>query len=141
MSRRNLLTQLWLLVPLGSAREKKGKGGKRGAAGKAATGVAVAIFTAQDKEILREWARSFGPDLPPGLAKRGGDLPPGLEKQLVRKGHLPPGLDKRIVPIPVEVERRLAPLRAGLSRGLIAGRVLIYDRSTQVILDVYVPLD
>lgn len=140
MLRRHIL---WfsLFVPLTGARQEKGKGGKRDATGKAATGVAVAIFTPQDKEILREWARSFGPDLPPGLAKRGGDLPPGLEKQLVRKGHLPPGLEKRIVPIPVEVERRLAPLRAGLSRGLIAGRAIIYNPSTRVIFDVFIPLD
>lgn len=141
MLRRHILVWFSLFVPLASARQEKGKGGKGDAAGKAATGVAVAIFTAQDKEILREWARSFGADLPPGLAKRGGDLPPGLEKQLVRKGHLPPGLEKRVVPIPVEVERRLAPLRAGLSRGLIAGRVILYNPSTRVIFDVFIPLD
>ncbi|MCS7315715.1 MAG: hypothetical protein RMI94_11870 [Bryobacterales bacterium] len=103
--------------------------------------MAVAVFTAEDRQILREWASSSGPELPPGLARRGGDLPPGLEKQLVRKGHLPPGLEKRVVPLPVELERRLAPLRAGLARGVIAGRVILYSPSTRVIFDVFVPLD
>jgi hypothetical protein len=71
------------------------------------------------------------------LAKRGGNLPPGLEKQLRRKGHLPPGLAKKLVPFPVEVERRLPPLKSGLVRGLIQGRAVIYNLKTSLILDVF----
>ncbi len=141
MLRRDLFAGLSLLVPLANPWQEKGKGRAREQTGKTAAGVAVAILTAQDREILREWARSFGPDLPPGLAKRAGDLPPGLEKQLVRKGRLPPGLEKRIVPIPFEIERRLAPLRSGLVRGAIAGRIIVYNPSTRVIFDVFFPLD
>ena len=77
------------------------------------------------------------PPLPPGLAKRGGDLPPGLEKQLIRKGHLPPGLEKKLYPFPVELERRLPPLRPGLVRGIIGESAVILDNRTKVILDIF----
>lgn len=136
MLRRGLLA--WLGLTLAAPGQQEGKGRKREVEGKTGAAAAVAIFTAQDREILREWARSLGTDLPPGLAQRGGELPPGLEKQLVRKGQLPPGLEKRIAPVPVQIERRLAPLRAGLTRGLIAGRVIIYSPATRVIFDVFV---
>ena len=78
--------------------------------------------------------------MPPGLAKRGGNLPPGLEKQLQRNGRLPPGLEKRISPFPADLERRLSPLPSGYSRIFIAGRAAIYNRSTQIIADIFVPL-
>ncbi|MGC8791915.1 MAG: hypothetical protein ACP5U2_00815 [Bryobacteraceae bacterium] len=138
MLRRRLVLGSW--APLLAARQEKAKGvGKRSHGAPAKPG--VVIFNESDRQILREWARSFGPALPPGLARRGGDLPPGLEKQLVRKGQLPPGLEKRLVPLPVEVERRLSPLAPELRRAVIAGRVIIYHPRTRAILDVFIPLE
>ncbi len=96
--------------------------------------VGVNIFMGNDYYLIRQQYRG---GLPPGLAKRNGDLPPGLQKQLRRNGHLPPGLEKKLYPFPVELERRLPPLRAGLMRGIIGGSAVIVDKNTSVILDVF----
>jgi hypothetical protein len=78
-------------------------------------------------------------NLPPGLAKRGGDLPPGLEKQLKRNGHLPPGLEKKLYPFPVELERRLPPLPPEYGRAFIGGNAVIYNKSTSIVVDIFIP--
>jgi hypothetical protein len=133
------MTALGVAFPLAGEQEKgKSKGGPGGR--KTGSRAGVVVFGEQDKLILREYARRFGPNLPPGLAQRD-DLPPGLEKQLVRKGHLPPGLEKRVVPFPPEIEQRLPPLGAELRRGFIAGRAIIFHSGSRLILDVFVPLD
>lgn len=95
-----------------------------------------ASFRNEDVREIQGYYRGGPSGLPPGLAKRGGDLPPGLEKKLRRDGQLPPGLQKRIEPFPVELERRLPPLRRGLSRGVLGGRAVIYDPRSMAIVDV-----
>jgi hypothetical protein len=93
-------------------------------------------FDGQDREVITSYYSSRNSNLPPGLAKRGGNLPPGLEKQLERNGTLPPGLQKRMQPCPVELERQLPPLESGYSRGVIGAHVVIYNRNTNVIVDI-----
>jgi hypothetical protein len=95
------------------------------------------IFDKADCEMIRLHYSSNRDKLPPGLAKRDGDLPPGLAKQLRRNGHLPPGLEKKLHPFPVELERRLPPLREGLVRGFVGGNAVIYNKNTSIILDVF----
>ncbi len=107
---------------------------------KTGTHVAVDIFIGSDREIIQHYFVSNAGSLPPGLAKRGGDLPPGLQKQLRKKGRLPPGLEKKIVPFPVELEGRLAPLKPDFSRGFIEGRAVIYNRKTSVVFDIFAVL-
>ena len=102
--------------------------------------VGVDIFIGRDRDVIRQHYMAHPGHLPPGLAKRGGDLPPGLAKQLRRKGHLPPGLEKKVAPFPIELERRLPPLKPGLIRGVIGGRAVIFDAKTSVILDVFMVL-
>ena len=99
--------------------------------------VGVDIFIGKDREVIRQYFHDHAGSLPPGLAKRGGDLPPGLAKQLRPKGHLPPGLEKKVAVFPVELERRLPPLKEGLVRGVIEGRAVIFNAKTSVILDVF----
>lgn len=99
--------------------------------------VAVDVFLGRDRNVIRDYYRLHTGSLPPGLAKRGGNLPPGLQKQLRRKGHLPPGLDREIVFFPAELERQLPALKAGLVRGIVGGRAVIYNPRTSVILDVF----
>jgi hypothetical protein len=99
--------------------------------------VGVDIFMGKDREIIQQYFHNHAESLPPGLAKRGGNLPPGLAKQLRRKGHLPPGLEKKVAAFPVELERRLPPLKAGLVRGVIEGRAVIYNPKASVILDIF----
>src|SRR5216684_2878411 len=79
-------------------------------------------FGPHDRELISSYYAGENSNLPPGLAKRGGNLPPGLEKQ--------------VQPCPVELERQLPPLEAGYSRGIIGAHVVIYNRSTSVIVDI-----
>jgi len=94
-------------------------------------------FGPHDREIIVEFFRNRESNLPPGLAKRGGNLPPGLEKHLERDGTLPPGLQKRLEPCPVELERRLPPLPADYRRAVIGMHILILNRHTNVIVDIF----
>ena len=103
------------------------------------THVDVNVFIGEHREMIHNYYTGLSNrgSLPPGLAKRGGDLPPGLQKQLRRNGHLPPGLEKKLCPFPVELERRLPPLRPGLTRGYIGGSAVIVDKKSAVILDIF----
>jgi len=93
-------------------------------------------FGDHDREVITRYYSNRGSNLPPGLAKRGGNLPPGLEKQLERNGTLPPGLQKRVEPCPVELERQLPPLPTEYRRGVIGAHIVIFNRNTNVIVDV-----
>ena len=88
------------------------------------------------KEAIRGWYSENESHLPPGLAKKDR-LPPGLEKQLVRNGTLPPGLQKRFYPVPVELERRLPPPPPDCAHVLISGHVVLLNRKTNLIVDVF----
>lgn len=127
---------LLLILPLGADNGKsKAKGHHKGNSVRAN----VEIFIPGDRRMIREYIHVHHGGLPPGLAKRHGNLPPGLEKQLRRKGHLPPGLEKRIYYFPPELECQLAPLSPGLRRGFIAGRAVIVNSRTSVVVDVFIP--
>jgi Ni/Co efflux regulator RcnB len=88
-----------------------------------------------DRE-LRGWYRDHYDHLPPGLAKRDA-LPPGLERQLIVRGTLPPGLQRRIRPCPPEVERYLPPPPAGYIHTVIGGNIVLVNRKTFFVLDVF----
>jgi hypothetical protein len=128
---------LLMIATLGA--QGKGKGQGKGQ-DKGASPVRSGDTFSGDRRVVTEYFRALPPsNLPPGLAKRGGSLPPGLEKQLQRNGTLPPGLAKRVEPFPPELERRLPPLAPELRRGLVEGRVVIFNTRTSVILDVFLP--
>src|SRR5437660_12556257 len=93
-------------------------------------------FGPHDREVISSYYSQRTQGLPPGLAKRGGNLPPGLEKQLERNGTLPPGLQKKLEPCPPELERKLAPLPAEYRRAVIGAHIVIFNRNTNVIVDV-----
>jgi Ni/Co efflux regulator RcnB len=85
---------------------------------------------------LRGWYAGHRDHLPPGLAKRD-ELPPGLQRQLVVRGTLPPGLRVQMHPCPVEVVRYLPPAPAGYVHTVIGGNVVLVNRRTYFVLDVY----
>jgi Ni/Co efflux regulator RcnB len=92
-------------------------------------------YREHDRE-LHEWYRSHYNSLPPGLSKRDR-LPPGLERQLVVRGTLPPGLQKKIQPCPVEVEQYLPPPPVGYMHTVIGGNIVLVNRKTFFVLDVF----
>jgi hypothetical protein len=93
-------------------------------------------FRSQDREVVTTYYSKHGSGLPPGLAKRNGNLPPGLEKQLERNGTLPPGLQKKLAPCPVEITRQLPPLPPEYQRSVIGAHIVVFNRSTNIIVDV-----
>jgi hypothetical protein len=102
---------------------------------KSRVGVRI-VFSARDRDIIRDYYHDQYSNLPPGLAKRGGNLPPGLQKHLERDGTLPPGLQKRVQPFPAELERRLPRLPDTYTRVTLGVDILILDRRTQRIMDI-----
>jgi hypothetical protein len=93
-------------------------------------------YSERDRNEMRGWYAENQRHLPPGLAKKDR-LPPGLERQLVVRGKLPPGLEKRVYVVPVELERRLPPPPPDCERFLIGGHVVLRNRSTNIILDIF----
>ena len=91
------------------------------------TGVEVSVvFSSRDARVIHDY---YGDDRK--------SLPPGLQKKLARGGTLSPGWQKKIAPLPRELEGRLAPLHCEFcSRGVIEGRVVIYNRRTMAVLDI-----
>lgn len=118
----------------------KGNGKGKGKGSAESSSPSGQVSFGRDRDVIREYFRGVPPSgLPPGLAKRGGDLPPGLAKQLQRNGHLPPGLEKKLYPFPVELEQRLPPLPPDYGRAFVGGNAVIYNKSTQVIIDIFIP--
>jgi len=85
---------------------------------------------------LHDWYRAHYNHLPPGLAKRDR-LPPGLERQIVVRGTLPPGLRREMHPCPVEVVRYLPPPPVGYMHTIIGGHIVLVNRKTFFVLDVF----
>jgi len=94
-------------------------------------------FNAHDRQVISTYYSNHTQGLPPGLAKRGGNLPPGLEKQLERNGTLPPGLQKKLEPCPVALERELPPLPTDYRRAVIGAHIVVVNRNTNVIVDIF----
>ena len=89
-----------------------------------------------DRDEMRGWYRNHRDHLPPGLARRD-TLPPGLERQLRVRGTLPPGLRDRIRPCPEDLARRLPPPPPDCERVIIGGHLVLLNRRTFVVLDIF----
>ena len=68
---------------------------------------------------------------------RGNRLPPGVARNFARGGSLPPGWQRRVRPVPVVMERRLAPLPNGYRRGIYDGAYVVYDSRRGVLVDFF----
>lgn len=145
-SRRKFLSLGWLVLsaPL-MAGPKNGKGKGKGKPHKSnhsqsSAYVDVAVVIGEHRRIVADYVDHYSPGgLPPGLAKRGGSLPPGLQKHLRKNGTLPPGLQKKISPYPPALARRLPALPVGYEGGFLEGRVVIFNRRTAAIFDIFIP--
>ena len=93
-------------------------------------------FADHDRDVMRSWYSDNYRHLPPGLAKKDR-LPPGIEKQLVVRGAFTPELQARVVPIPVDLNRELPPPPPDCDRVAIGGHIVIRNRSTNIIVDIF----
>lgn len=142
-----LMVALLMVGPLfagagkGHHQNQKAKG-KAKHAHKSDSSVAIDIGVAlgEYRQAVRHYVdHEPSGSLPPGLAKRGGNLPPGLAKHLHKNGTLPPGLQKRVSPFPAGLSGRLPYLGDDYDAGFLSGRVVIFNKRTSAILDVFVP--
>jgi Ni/Co efflux regulator RcnB len=90
----------------------------------------------RDHEAMHGWYEGHRRNLPPGLAKKDR-LPPGLERQLELRGTLPLGLRTRIYAVPVDLERELPPPPPNCEHVFIGGHVVLLNRRTFVVVDVF----
>ena len=93
-------------------------------------------YSDHDREEMHNWYRGHLGNLPPGLAKKDR-LPPGLEKQLRVRGTLPPGLRDRIQPCPPDLEHLLPPPPSDCEQVIIGGNLVLMNRRTSVVLDIF----
>ncbi len=93
-------------------------------------------YSDHDRDAMRHWHEDREDRLPPGLAKRD-QLPPGLERQLRVRGTLPPGLRKRMYPCPPELEEQLPPPPPGCEHTVIGGHIVLVNRSSWMVLDIF----
>jgi len=71
-----------------------------------------------------------------GMGMSGGlrALPPGMAKNLGYGKPLPPGIAKQVLPI--ALVNTLPPVPEGYERIIVAGKILLVEIATQVIIDV-----
>ncbi len=93
-------------------------------------------YSRHDRGEMKAWYHHHRGDLPPGLAKRDR-LPPGLERQLRVRGTLPPGLRDRIRPCPEGLVRMLPPPPPQCEHVLIGGSIVLLNRNSFVVLDIF----
>ena len=123
---KTLILGLMLAALVCGAPQGKGKGKGNSNGNKGNSGVSVSVYAIPEPDIII--VRDY---------YHGKSLPPGLAKKLARGGSLPPGWQKKIQPVPVVIERRLAPLPDGYRRGIYDGAYVVYDSRRGVIVDLF----
>jgi hypothetical protein len=92
-----------------------------------------AVFSDNDRRMIRDYYRADYRGLPPGLAKQG-KVPPGHAFKMARNQGIPPGVAWQS--LPADLERRLSRLPDGYVRIMIGAEVGILHTRTRVVLDV-----
>ena len=111
-------------TPVATAEHKRNHGPSEAGVSK----ISVQVwFPPKDVTVIREYYEPHHRALPPGLAKK-----------YRRTGKLPPGWQKKFHPLPGNVERQLIVLPAEYQRGVLDGHAVIFNRRTQVIVDLAV---
>ncbi|MGH9680372.1 MAG: hypothetical protein ACRD4Y_10515 [Candidatus Acidiferrales bacterium] len=93
-------------------------------------------FADHDRDEIRGWYAQNYRHLPPGLAKRYW-LPPTMENQLVIRAAFPADLESHVYPVPVALERELPPPPPDCERLVVGGHIVLRNRHTKVILDIF----
>ena len=91
------------------------------------------VFSTDEIRIMRAHYDSQGGNSHRGKGKHKG-LPPGIAKNLARGKPLPPGIARRS--LPYDLIRALPPVMDGHERIIVAGKILLIEIATHIIIDV-----
>ena len=91
------------------------------------------VFSTDEIRIIRAHYDSQSGNSHRGKGKHKG-LPPGIAKNLARGKPLPPGIAKRS--LPYDLIRALPPVMDGHDRIIDAGKILLIEIATHIIIDV-----
>ena len=91
------------------------------------------VFTSSERTLIARYYSNLPRHkrMPPGLAKREGRLPPGL----VKRDRLPRGLRGR--GLPSDLDRKLHALPDGYVRIVIGNDLVLMNRATREVMDIY----
>jgi hypothetical protein len=93
-------------------------------------------FASRDRDEFRGWYTENYRRLPPGIAKKYW-LPPGQERRLVIRGQFPPDMEREVYVVPVDLDRQLPPPPPDCERVAIGGHIVLRNRNTKIILDIF----
>lgn len=93
-------------------------------------------YSKHDRDQVQDWYEHHRGNLPPGLAKKDR-LPPGLEKKMVVHEVIPAEYRVYVHPAPVEIVRVLPPPPPDCEHVVVGGRIVLMNRKTSVVLDVF----
>ena len=91
------------------------------------------VFSTDEIRIIRAHYDSQSGNSHRGKGKHKG-FPPGIAKNLARGKPLPPGIAKRS--LPYDLIRALPPVMDGHERIIVAGKILLIEIATHIIIDV-----
>lgn len=91
------------------------------------------VFSTDEIRIIRAHYDSQGGNGHRGKGKHKG-LPPGIAKNLARGKPLPPGIARQS--LPYDLIRALPPVMDGHERIIVAGKILLIEIATHIIIDV-----
>ena len=93
-------------------------------------------YSDRDREVMRGWYHERHEHLPPGLAKKDR-LPPGWERKLAVHQVLDYRVREYMRPCPEELEQRLPPPPPECEHTVIGTHVVLVNRRTHIVLDVF----
>ena len=96
----------------------------------------VYSYSQHDRDEMHDWYDHHRSNLPPGLAKKDR-LPPGLEKKMVIHEVIPAEYRVYVHPAPVEIVRVLPPPPPDCEHVVVGGHIVLMNRKTSVVLDIF----
>jgi hypothetical protein len=93
-------------------------------------------YNDRDRDVMRGWYHEHHDHLPPGLAKKDR-LPPGWERKLAVHQVLDYRMREYMRPCPEELEERLPPPPPECEHTVIGTHVVLVNRRTHIVLDVF----
>jgi Ni/Co efflux regulator RcnB len=96
----------------------------------------VYSYSKHDRDEMNDWYEHHRGNLPPGLAKKDR-LPPGWEKKMAVHQVMPAEYREYVRSAPVEIVRVLPPPPPDCEHVVVGGHIVLMNRKTSVVLDIF----